>query len=60
MNLVKVNGFYVIDDMTAQPNWPGGHQDNVDRLVGYLENTEDFVLTKMNWSTGLIIAVKKY
>ena len=60
LNLVKVNGFYVIDDMTAQPNWPDGHQDNVDRLVGYLENREDFVLTKMNWSTGLIIAVKKY
>ncbi len=60
LNLVKVNGFYVIDDMTAQPNWPEGHQDNVDRLVGYLENREDFVLTKMNWSTGLIIAVKKY
>jgi len=60
LTMVKPNGFYVIDDMNAQPNWPEGHQDHVDRLVAYLENREDFVLTKMNWSTGLILAVKKY
>lgn len=59
LNLVKVGGFYVIDDMTAQPNWPKGHEDNVARLVTYLEGRNDFNLTKMNWSTGLIIAVRK-
>ncbi|TMM57128.1 methyltransferase domain-containing protein [Maribacter algarum] len=59
LNLVKVGGFYVIDDMTVQPNWPEGHDKNVDTLVSYLENRTDFNLTKMNWSTGLIIAVKK-
>lgn len=58
LSLVKVGGFYVIDDMTAQPNWPEGHQDNVNRLVSYLEKRKDFNLTKMNWSTGLIVAVK--
>ncbi|WP_422080002.1 O-methyltransferase [Ulvibacterium sp.] len=58
LNLVKVGGFYVVDDMTAQPNWPEGHQENVDGLVAYLEKRKDFNLTKMNWSTGLIVAVK--
>ncbi|PCJ94903.1 MAG: SAM-dependent methyltransferase [Flavobacteriaceae bacterium] len=58
LDLVKVGGFYVIDDMTAQPNWPAGHQENVDGLVAYLENRADFNLTKMNWSTGVIMAVK--
>ncbi len=58
LDLVSLGGFYIIDDMMAQPNWPKGHLDNVDRLVDYLENREDFVLTKMNWSTGLIIAVR--
>lgn len=58
LELIKVGGFYVIDDMTVQPNWPEGHEDNVDSLVTYLENRKDFNLTKMNWSTGLIIAVK--
>ena len=58
LNLIKVGGFYVIDDMKAQPNWPEGHDENVDRLVSYLENRGDFNLTKMDWSTGLIIAVR--
>ncbi|MBT2163031.1 O-methyltransferase [Zobellia barbeyronii] len=58
LDFVKVGGFYVIDDMTAQPNWPEGHEDNVTRLVAYLEKRSDFTLTKLNWSTGLIIAVK--
>ncbi|MRH99622.1 methyltransferase domain-containing protein [Kriegella sp. EG-1] len=58
LDLIKVNGFYIIDDMKAQPNWPVGHEDNVDQLVAYLEKRDDFNITKMDWSTGLIIAVK--
>ncbi|MGK0494418.1 MAG: putative O-methyltransferase YrrM [Maribacter sp.] len=58
LDLISVGGFYIIDDMTAQPNWPEGHNKNVDRLVSYLESRTDFNLTKMNWSTGLIVAVK--
>jgi len=59
LDLVKVGGFYIIDDMTKQPNWPAGHEDNVIELTAYLEQREDLQLTKMNWSTGLIMAVKK-
>jgi len=58
LDLILVGGFYVIDDMSAQSNWPEGHDANVDRLVAYLEKRKDFNLTKMDWSTGLIIAVK--
>jgi predicted O-methyltransferase YrrM len=57
--LLKIGGFYVIDDMSAQPNWPSGHQDKVDALVAYLEQREDLTLTKMNWSTGVIVATKR-
>jgi len=60
LELVKIGGFYIIDDMLSQPNWPNGHQKNVDELIEYLESREDFNLTKMNWSTGIIIATKKY
>lgn len=59
LELIKVGGFYVIDDMSAQPNWPGGHAEKVDCLISYLESRDDFNLTKMNWSTGVIIAVRK-
>lgn len=60
LKLVNVGGIYIIDDMNAQPNWPDGHQDHVHRLVAYLENRDDFNLTKLDWSTGLIIAVRKF
>jgi len=46
--------------MTPQPNWPDGHEEKVRKLIEYLENREDFNLTKLNWSTGVIIATRKY
>lgn len=58
LSLVKLGGYYVIDDMKAQPNWPDGHEKHVESLVDTLEQREDFVLTKMDWSTGVIVAVK--
>lgn len=60
LSLLLPGGFYVIDDMAVQPNWPAGHEDNVVELIDILEKREDLQLTKMNWSTGIIIAVKKY
>ena len=57
--MLRVGGFYVIDDMQHQPNWPDGHQELVNTLIDYLEKRDDINLTKLNWSTGIIIAVKK-
>ncbi|WP_298486120.1 class I SAM-dependent methyltransferase [uncultured Maribacter sp.] len=59
LDLVEIGGFYVIDDMSEQPNWPKGHQEKALGLIEYLEKRKDFVITKFNWSTGLILAVKK-
>lgn len=58
--LLKPGGFYIIDDMLPQPNWPAGHNKNVERLINKLESRKDIQLTKMNWSTGIIIITKKY
>ncbi len=58
LTMINPGGFYVIDDMNPQPNWPDGHQEKAEKLVAYLESRNDFVLTKMNWSTGIIIATK--
>jgi predicted O-methyltransferase YrrM len=52
-------GMYVIDDMLPQPNWPDGHDRNVDRLVADLESRPDLHLVRLAWSTGILIAVKK-
>jgi predicted O-methyltransferase YrrM len=59
ITLLKPGGFYIIDDMLPQPNWPAGHAERVEKFIQELENRKDLILTKMNWSTGIIIAVKK-
>jgi predicted O-methyltransferase YrrM len=58
LGLLKAGGLYVIDDLLPQPNWPEGHQQNVNRLIAELDQRSDLRLTKLNWSTGLIIAAK--
>ena len=56
--LLKTGGFYIIDDMMQQSNWPEGHADKAETLIQNLEARGDIRLTKLNWSTGVIIAVK--
>ena len=57
--LIKPGGFYLIDNLLPESDWPEGHQEKVDGLISYLEQRSDFELTKMVWSTGLIIATRK-
>lgn len=56
--LLKKGGIYLIDDMLPQKNWPEGHNIKANNLVSYLEKREDIQLTKMCWSTGIIICTK--
>lgn len=56
--MVKPGGFYIIDDMLPQPNWPEGHAERVSTFISHLEQRADVTLTKLNWSTGIIICVK--
>lgn len=58
LQLLKKGGFLILDDMINQPNWLNGHENNVDTLVTYLSTRKDLQLTKMNWSTGIIIITK--
>jgi len=53
--LLNPGGFYIIDDMLPQPNWPEGHAAKATKLVEDLEAREDIMLTKQHWSTGIII-----
>ena len=57
--LLRRGGFYIIDDMLPQPNWPVGHAEKAEEFINKLEARKNLVLTKMNWSTGIIIVVKK-
>ena len=56
---LKPGGFYIIDDMLPQRNWPEGHEVKVKTLITALENRRDLTLTKMSWASGVILAVKR-
>lgn len=57
--ILKNGGLYIIDDMLPQPNWPVGHDKKVEEFVNKIEERNDLLLTKLNWSTGIIIVSKK-
>jgi predicted O-methyltransferase YrrM len=57
--MLNRGGWYIIDDMLPQSNWPDGHAEKAGNLEKYLDTREDLVITKMKWATGIMIAVKK-
>lgn len=58
LNLLAAGSLYVIDDLLPQPNWPNGHGDKVVALVRRLSTDSRLALTKLSWSTGLIVATR--
>jgi predicted O-methyltransferase YrrM len=56
--LLKEGGLYVVDDLNPQPTWPRGHAPHVEHVISTLEQRTDVHITKLNWSTGLLIAAK--
>jgi predicted O-methyltransferase YrrM len=58
LNMVKPGGFYIIDDMIEQPNWPEGHAEKAKALLETLDKYEEFAISKLNWSTGVVICTK--
>jgi len=58
LRVVKIGGFYIIDDMLPQPNWPADHQPKVAALLQTLDALDDFEIAKLSWSTGIVLAVK--
>ncbi len=59
LQLLKPGGLYVIDDLLVLTSWEEEHVTRVYRLLATLEAREDLRITKLNWSTGLLIAVRR-
>jgi predicted O-methyltransferase YrrM len=58
LNILKVGGLYIVDDMLPQPNWPPGHAQKVEYLLRAFESLENFRVTPIEWATGLVVLVK--
>lgn len=57
--VVKPGGFYVIDDLLPQPNWPEGHGEKIDPLIERLAAHRQFQIVPMLWASGIVVAVRK-
>jgi predicted O-methyltransferase YrrM len=58
LRLVKAGGFYVIDDLLPQPNWPEGHGSKVEVLLDRLRADTRFSMVPLTWSTGVAVLVR--
>jgi predicted O-methyltransferase YrrM len=58
--VVKTGGFYVIDDMLPQPNWPEGHAARVPVLIEQLAAHPRFEILPLVWASGVVVAVRKF
>ena len=56
--LVRVGGFYFVDDLLPQPNWPAGHEPTVSALIERLATHDQFVVTNLAWASGLMVLVR--
>lgn len=56
--LVKPGGLYVINDMLPQPNWPEGHADKVNALLGTLHAMNGWHVVQLDWASGVVVAVR--
>lgn len=59
LELLDKGGLYIVDDMLPQLNWPEGHAEKAKDFERTLIEREDLVVTKQDWASGIIIAVKK-
>lgn len=58
LRVVADGGFYVIDDLLPQANWPEGHAEKVEPLLVTLQRHPSFRLIRMAWSSGIAVAVR--
>ena len=59
LDLLNTGGMYLIDDMLPQPNWPDDHPPKVVALLETLDRLQGFAITKLAWSTGVVMCVKR-
>lgn len=59
LNLLKPGGFYVVDDMLPQADWPADHFPLAKGVLENLKQLNNVTSVGMHWSSGLVILVPK-
>jgi len=59
LSLLRLVSLYIGDDLLPQPSWPGGHAPRIPAFLNALEQHRDLHVTRLAWSTGLVIAAKR-
>jgi len=59
LSLLARGGMYLIDDLVPQPSWPDDHAPKVAALIAGLEGRTGFVITKLEWASGLTLLVRR-
>ena len=59
LSLLQPGGLYIVDDLLPQPSWPEGHAPRIPAFLNALEQHADLNVTRLEWSTGLVIATKR-
>jgi predicted O-methyltransferase YrrM len=57
--MVKPGGFYLVDDLNFQSDWPRSHQDKVIILMEKLKCREDFFSLSLDEGSGFMVLCKK-
>lgn len=57
--LLATGGFYVVDDMTPQPDWPEEHVSRAAALLDHLRARTDCHVVSLDWSNGVVIAARR-
>ncbi len=59
LDAVKLGGLYVADDMTVQPGWPAEHTAKVEAFIDAIDRRDDFVVSTLSWSTGVVLLTRR-
>jgi len=62
LDLLADGGIYIVDDMSHQAHWDEldwDHNKIINEVIQALESKEGYILTKLCWSTGIILVSKK-
>jgi predicted O-methyltransferase YrrM len=59
LSLLRLGGFYLIDDLLPQASWPDGHAPRVPALIDDLERRAEFTTIRLAWASGLMLVVRR-